>query len=149
MELVLQILAQLGANKTAFIQFAIFAVTIGFLTLVVFKPYFKAFEQRQEKTKGAENVAKEAVDEARMLESIYQQKAREINDKIKGIYDQKRTEGQKIAEGHISNAKKESEEILKQTRAALEKETTAARGQITNLTGELVSELSKKFEGGL
>ena len=86
----MEILLQLGANETAFIQFVLFIITISFLTVVVYGPFFKAYDQRVKLTKGAETVAGETQDEAKKLEQIYQVRAREINDKIKTVFDASR-----------------------------------------------------------
>ena len=45
----MEILLQLGANKTAFIQFVLFVLSIGFLTIYVYGPYFKAYDERLKK----------------------------------------------------------------------------------------------------
>lgn len=149
MDIVLKILSQLGANQTAFIQFIVFAVSITALTVLVFNPFFKALDQRQAKTKGAEDIAKETVDEARMLDAVYKQKAREINDKIKTVFDGKKNEAQKIAEQNIATAKKESEVIIKDYRQKIETENQKARTQMASLTTEIANELTQKFESGL
>lgn len=148
-QMILQILGQLGANKTVFIQFVVFGLSITALTLLVFNPFYKALDQRLEKTKGADNVAKETVDEARLLETVYRQKAREINDKIKSIFDEQKNSAQQVATNNLSIAKQEAEVLTQKTKKQIEEETTKAKSQMGSLTSELVGELSKKFEGGM
>ena len=67
----MEILLQLGANETAYIQFFLFIISISFLTIYVYGPYFKANDERLKRTKGADTVAKEASDEAKSLALIF------------------------------------------------------------------------------
>ena len=99
------ILLQLGANQTAFIQFIIFIISISFLTIFVYGPYFKALDQRQQQTKGAEQVDTEAQEEAKNLESIFKAKAREINEKIKNIFDTSRIQASGAVTSVVDDAK--------------------------------------------
>ena len=91
----MEILSQLGANGTAFIQFFIFIVVISFLTIVVYTPFFKAYDQRHKLTKGADQVAFETQDEAKKLTQIYAARAREINEKLNNIFNTSKTDSLK------------------------------------------------------
>lgn len=145
----MEILLQLGANKTAFIQFFVFAISIAVLTIFVYGPFYKAYDQRLENTKGADSVAKSTVEEAKKLGLIYQNKAREINDKVKNIFDLQRTEGLKISEDLLKTAKKDSEMQLSIARTEIENNKNTAQKQISSLTAEIAEQLTKKMEEGL
>ena len=149
MDVVLKILLQLGANQTVFIQFVIFVISISFLTIFVFGPYFKAYDQRMQQTKGADQVAYETQDEAKKLESIYKTKAREINDKIKNIYDESRAAAGAQA-GEIMAAGKS--QIATTTEAARNKILTqkqSAEKEVASISQEVANEITKKLTGAV
>lgn len=145
----MEILLQLGANETAFIQFLLFIVSITFLTTYVYGPYFKAYDERLKRTKGADTVAKEAADEAKNLGLIYQTKARETNDKIKTIFDAKKTEATKLSADLLSEAKSIVEKNTASARAEIENQKQKAHTEIQSLSVEISLQLKQKFEGGL
>jgi F0F1-type ATP synthase membrane subunit b/b' len=145
----MEILLQLGANKTAFIQFVLFVVSIGFLTIYVYGPYFKAYDERLKRTKGADTVAKEAADEAKNLVLIFQTKARETNEKIKNIFDLKKTEAGKLSAGILSDAKATAEKSAAAARVDIENQKSKAQADVQALATEISTQLKQKFEGGL
>ncbi len=145
----MEILLQLGANSTAFIQFGLFVVAITFLTTVVFNPYFKAYDERMKKTKGADAVAKEAGEEAKNTALVYQAKAREINNTIKTIFDTKRSDAAKLSNDLLAQAKTEAEKNIVSARTEIEKQKTTAQAQIKQIAQDISEQLKQKFEGGL
>ncbi len=145
----MEILLQLGANETAFIQFVLFVVSIGFLTIYVYGPYFKAYDERLKRTKGADTVAKEAADEAKSLALIFQTKARETNDKIKNIFDQKRSEAGKLCADIMSDAKATAEKNTAAARVDIDAQKQKAQADVQALAAEISVQLKQKFEGGL
>jgi F-type H+-transporting ATPase subunit b len=145
----MEILLQLGANETAYIQFVLFLVSIGFLTIYVYAPYFKAYDERLNRTKGADTVAKEAADEAKSLALIFQTKARETNDKIKNIFDLKRVEAGRLSAEILSEAKSTAEKNTLAARADIENQKQKAQSEVLALATEISAQLKQKFEGGL
>ena len=145
----MEILLQLGANETAFIQFILFVIAISFLTVVVFGPYFKAYDQRHKLTKGAEQVANEAQDEAKKLTQIYQLKAREINEKIKAIFDSSRQDATQAATTVIEGAKVEITKTTQAAMAQIETQKQNAAQQAKTISSEVSAEITKKLMGTL
>ena len=148
-DIVKQILLQLGANQTVFIQLGFFIIAITFLTVVVYSPYFKAADKRLEKTKGADAVAKDAAQEAKNLSLIYQNKAREINDKIKNIFDSDKAKAQKKAADILIQSKTKAEELTQKSRAEIAHQVQQAEAQIQNISNDIANVLKDKFEKGL
>lgn len=143
----MEILLQLGANKTVFIQFVLFIITITFLTVYVFNPYFKAYDKRHMMTKGVDQVAFETQDEVKNLEQVYQQRAREINDKLKTIYDQAKNEATNSAARLIDEAKTAS---FAQTEKALEQINTQkanAEKQAQDISQDISQDIYNKITG--
>lgn len=145
----MEILQQLGANQSAIIQFFIFAVSIAFLTVFVFNPFFKAYDIRLEKTKGVESVAKDTIEETKNLNLIFQSKARESNDKIRNIYDTERSAAQKKSEEIIKDAKADADKILTSSRSEISAQVSQSKSQVASLSQEIATQLTQKFEGGL
>lgn len=145
----MEILQQLGANQSAIIQFFIFAISIAFLTVFVFGPYFKAYDQRLSKTKGAENVAKETIEETKSLNLIFQSKARESNDKIKAIYGAENEIAKSTAEDTLKNAKAEASKIIESSRQQLSQQLSQSKAQVQTLSKEIAQQLTQKFESEL
>lgn len=145
----MQILQQLGANSTAFVQLLIFIVTISILTIYVFSPYYKAYDQRLQNTKGAENVAKEAVEEAKNLSLVFQTKAREQNDKIKSIFDQEKKGAEQIIGEILKKSKDTSDVLLNQSRQEIADQVKKSKDQVQSLSQEIAKSITDKLQGGL
>lgn len=143
------ILLQLGANQTAFIQFIIFIISISFLTIFVYGPYFKALDQRQQQTKGAEQVATETQEEAKKLESIFKAKAREINEKIKNIFDSSRAQASGAATHVLNEAKTAATELTEKARKDINEQKATAQKDIQTISQSIAAEISKKITGAV
>lgn len=148
-EIVMQILLQLGANTTAYIQVVIFIVAITFLTTVVYGPYFKAADKRFQKTKGADAVAKDAAAEAKNLQLVYQTKAREVNNKIRDIFDAEKNKALKKSADIISQAKIQADEAATKARKNIDDQMKAADGEIAKISADIAQSLTGKFEQGI
>lgn len=148
-EIVMQILTQLHADYTAFYQFAIFIVAITFLTTVVYGPYFKAADKRFQKTKGADAVAKDAAAEAKNLQLVYQTKARDVNNKIRDIFDAEKNKALKTSADIISMAKVQADKAATEARKNIDDQMKAADGEIAKISADIAQTLTGKFEKGL
>ena len=145
----MEILQQLGANQSAFIQFFIFAISIAFLTVFVFNPFFKAYDIRLQKTKGVESVAKDTIEETKNLNLIFQSKARESNDKIRSIYDTEKNVAQKTSEEIIKTAKADADKLVSSSRNEIASQVAQSKSQVASLSQEIATQLTQKFEGGV
>lgn len=145
----MEILLQLGANETAFIQFIIFIVTITFLTTVVFAPFFKAYDQRRRLTVGADQVAFETQDEAKKLAQIYQSRAREINEKINKLFETSRGESLKSCSIILDAAKTNVTQTTDVAQKQMTSQKLSAAQQVKTIAGEVSTEIVKKLMGSV
>lgn len=145
----MEILLQLGANKTVFVQFLIFIVSISFLTVFVYGPYFKAYDQRLKQTKGADQVAQETQDEVKKIESIFRTRAREINEKIKNFFDSSRALSNTTATILINDAKEVVSNLTESARKEIEKQKVTAEKEILIISQTVAAEISKKITGAV
>lgn len=143
----MEILLQLGANETAFIQFVLFIVAISFLTVVVYNPFFKAYDERLKLTKGADQVANETQDEAKKLEQIYQVRAREINTKIQSIFDSSRKQATDVGTTVLTQAKEAAAKATEQSRANIAAQKQSAEQMVKTISEDVASEITKKLTG--
>lgn len=143
----MEILLQLGANETVFIQFALFVVTITVLTVFVYNPFFKAYDQRLKLTKGADQVANETQDEAKNLEQIYKAKAREINDKLNGIFEHSKKQGFEQSTKNLDDAKASASKIIENARNEINTLKINAEKMSGLISEEVASEIAKKITG--
>lgn len=143
----MEILLQLGANQTAFIQFVLFIVAISFLTVVVYNPFFKAYDERLKLTKGADQVANETQDEAKKLEQIYQVRAREINGKIQNIFDSSRKQASESSATILNQAKEAATQSTEKSRADIASQKQKAEQLAQSISEEVAGEITKKLTG--
>ncbi|MBC7421071.1 MAG: hypothetical protein H7328_10120 [Bdellovibrio sp.] len=143
----MEILQQLGANETAFIQFILFVVSITFLTVVIFNPFFKAYDQRLKQTKGADQVASETQDEAKKLEQIYQSRAREINDKLNAVFSTLKHEANDSASKILNDAKTAIATTTDKARTEIDAQKKNAQQNSQAIAEEVSNEISKKLTG--
>jgi F0F1-type ATP synthase membrane subunit b/b' len=148
-EIVMQILAQLHADYTSYFQLVIFIVAISFLTVFVYNPYFKAADKRFQKTKGADAVAKDAAAEAKKLQLVYQTKAREVNNKIRDIYDAEKNKALKKSAEILSQAKIHADEAAAKARKNIDDQMKTAETEIAQISKDIAQTLTTKFEKGL
>jgi F0F1-type ATP synthase membrane subunit b/b' len=143
----MEILLQLGANETAFIQFFLFVITISFLTVVIYNPFFKANDQRLAQTKGADQVAAETQDEAKKLELIFQARAREINDKVRSVFEISKNEATESANKILNESKQVAAAATEKAMANIENQKQSARQNSQAIAEEVSAEISKKLMG--
>lgn len=145
----MEILLQLGANKSAFIQFILFVVSVSFLTIYVFNPYFRAYDKRLQETKGADQVAFETQEEAKKLESIFQARAREINSKIQDVFETQKKQGGESATIILNQAKSAVAESAEKARLDIENQKNNAAKEIQKVSQDVAAEISKKLTGAV
>ena len=89
------VLHQLELNQSFFIQLIVFTIEYIALSRFVFAPYTKAFNQREERTKGGEDLALEIHKNAVELRAQYDSKASQVSGNVKTIFDDYRLEATK------------------------------------------------------
>ncbi|OQW47745.1 MAG: hypothetical protein A4S09_14400 [Proteobacteria bacterium SG_bin7] len=148
LEIAKSIIDTLHLDQTFFFQFGFFVVAFSFLSLLLFKPYYKAYEQRLEKTQGSEEVAVKMLADSESLYTQYQDAARKLNLEIKAAYDELRGEAQKETENIVSAGRKDSqakvEKAMKEVSSQLEIEKNKALAQIPEISSLIRGKLLGK-----
>lgn len=128
------LLQQFGIDSTVFHHMIIFVIAILFLMTVVYKPYLKAFEMREMRTKGGEALATEIQKDSADLRARYENKAKDVSSKIKTIYDDFRSQANKEYESILSASRAEAKKAVDQVRSSVADELGRAEKQIREQT---------------
>ena len=124
------ILHQLGINYTTFYCFLIFIFTFFFLKEILFRPYFIAFEERESRTKGGEENAKDPHSKTEELKLQFEEEARDLNAEIKSIFDETRGLATKEYEKVVYEARKQAEQVIEENRSRVSGEMKKAQEQL-------------------
>lgn len=141
----MDIFGQLGINTTAAFQFVFFAITLAFLTKVVFTPYAHALEERQKRTKGGEDLALEYQHKSISLHAEYETKIRDLNSQIKSIVDAAKTQVNKDYEALVANARQESEKLVHDNRAKVSTAVQQAAADLKSQTTAIALAITNKL----
>lgn len=145
MNAVLEILMSLGVNKTVFPQFFIFIVAFLFLKIFIFSPYLKAYEERRRRTVGSQGVALELQQEIASREAEYSREAKEINERIKKIFDEKQSQAQKESQQIISEAQSEAQRRLNEGRKDVQAAYSQAKDQLKGFVPEIGQTIKQRL----
>lgn len=133
----MEILTALGVDSTIGYQFAIFVVVYSCLYFLVFKPYFKAFEERKNRTVGNQEIAEKYLVEATELQSHYETEARALNAEIKSIFDKRRTEALREYENLVGESRNKAQIMLERARQTIQGQVDKARAELAQKTTDV------------
>jgi F0F1-type ATP synthase membrane subunit b/b' len=143
----MEIIQQIGINQTAFIQFIIFSIAMLFLINFVFKPYAQAAEQRENQTKGGEELAVELQKQAVDVAKSYEQKLREQSDKLKTIFESHKKMGSSDADLLISKARAEADGYVEANRKIIEQNILAVSQDLKAQSPAVALAITQKLIG--
>lgn len=135
--MLISIISSLGIDYTLFIQLGIYLATFVVLYLLVFKPYFKASEERRELTSGSLESAEKSEEMIKKTEEKYQTRARQINDEIALVFKEQRALAVKEAEKLNEEASLKSKEIMNQAQQKLSDQLEQAQINFELMTKEV------------
>ncbi len=147
MQIVLSLLTALGVNQTLWIQLGCFLVSYIALTELIFKPYMKAYHEREKRTVGGEEFAIRIIEEAQELTGNYEKKAREINADIKSMYDIKRTDALRDYEQMLADARESSSQLIEGARKKISAEVESARKKLAAEIPAVSSAIASRLAG--
>lgn len=143
----MDIFGQLGINTTAGIQFVFFAIALLFLTKFVFTPYAHALEERQNKTKGGEDLAAEYQAKSVELHSEYETKIRALNVEIKNIVDASKAEANKQYETAVAKSRSEADQLVSSNRTKITAAVELASKELKSQTQAVALAITSKLLG--
>ncbi len=145
MNQLLDILKSLGVNETVFPQFGIFIVSFLFLKIFIFSPYLAAYEERRKRTVGSQGVALELQQEIDRRESEFAREAREINEKIKKVFDMKQSQAIKETNAIMAEAQQKAQERLTAGKKEVQDAYGAAKDQLKTFVPDLGQTIKQRL----
>lgn len=139
------ILQQLELNQSFFFQFVIFTIAYLALSRLVFSDYSKALTERENRTKGGEDLALEIHKKAEDLRAQYESKARQVNGNVKTIFDEYRDQANKEYEGIVGRARTESQKLIEAARQRVTMEIGEAQAKIKAEVPVIAQEMNRKL----
>lgn len=137
--------AGVDIDGTALVATALFIATWFFLKVLIFDPYLKLVDQRDEQIEGARDDA--ASMEARAEETLaeYDRRLVEARSEASALRDEARTEGEQRRDALVTSARDDAGEHLRASRAQMEAGLDTARAQLDakarDLSGAIVDRL--------
>jgi F0F1-type ATP synthase membrane subunit b/b' len=143
----MEIFRQLGVNETLWIHLACFLFSYVVLTQLILKPYFRAFLEREKRTVGSEEAAVRLSEEANDLQTQYGLQARDLNAKMKGLYDDARLTAQKQSDVVVGQARTQATALLQQNREQIAGEVSKAQKTLAAEIPAVGSAIASKLAG--
>lgn len=139
------ILHQLGINFTTLFCLVIFVITFFTLKSLVFTPYYNAFEEREKRTKGAEDLVKDLQVKTQEVKALYEAEAKDLNAEVKSIFDDKRATANKEYAKIVSDARADAEKYLEKTLEHVNAEIKKASDQLKVEAPSVALVITKKM----
>ena len=130
MEVLTSVLKTLHVDNTIWIQLGCFMVAYLSLSNLVFKPYYKVFLIRKERTVGGEESAEEMVKETSELTEKFEARTREINSEFKTIYDAEKQVATKAYNDEIAAARNSATELGEKVQTQIATEVDKAKTEL-------------------
>lgn len=145
MEIFLGILSQLKINSSTLHFLVLFLVTFFALKAIVFEPYFAAFVERERRTRGSEDSAKELHQEIQTVKAHYEVEARDLNSEVKSIFDENRKAASAEYNRVVTEARKNADTYLEKMREQISAEITKANNQLSGEIPSVAQAITKKM----
>ena len=148
MDVIVGILAQLKIDSTIWIQLGGFIVTYIILSELMFKPYYKAHNERVDRTIGDQDSAVRILQDSEDLYGQYETEARKLNVKHKEIYDLSRTEAVREFDRIVNSARSSAQRETVQLKERITKEVNSAKAELKSEIPKISSAIAVKLLGG-
>lgn len=102
---------------------------------------------RGEKTVGNTESAEKLLAESRDLEAQYEQKARELNTKVRGIYEQSRQQALREQEKQMAEARLRAKQIIEDNKQKVQAEVARAQQDISKEVALVSQAMATKLLG--
>ena len=141
----MELLQTIGVNGTIFYQFIIFVVAFTAINMLAIKPYFRAQQERVNRTEGSQEAADDLIKKTEQLEAEYAERATKLNETYSEFYSKASAEAQKKADSMLSEARDQSLKTLETQRADIEKGLSAAKNEVSAQIPVISEEIVKRL----
>ena len=143
----MEILTQLGVDKTIWIQLGFFFLSYFFLSQFLFKPYARNLEFRKKNTTVAVEEANKIMTATEFLSMDYEGKMKTQNEQFLIAYNKIKNEGHEEEQKLLAAARLRAEGMIAEAGKKIEKEIKVAREQLQKQVPELSKLTAKKLLG--
>ena len=143
----MEILYQLGLNKTFFYQITFFLISALFLWRFLFVPYLRIMEIRKHKTTGATEGAASIIAATEELAIDYEGKTKGHHARIHAVSAEYKKQGAQEEEAILTAARTNANEILKQNQKLIKQEVDSARQELEKQIPVLAATIASKVLG--
>lgn len=126
----MDILTNLGINSTVGIQFLIFLVAYMALKTLVFSPYVRALEERENRTSGQEEAAEGLQAKTLELTEKYSEMARTQTAKVQDLFAAAKKDANAEYQRLIADAKSQAQSEVENSRSKIQSEIEMAKESI-------------------
>ncbi|MBX7230638.1 MAG: ATP synthase F0 subunit B [Bdellovibrionales bacterium] len=146
--MLMDLLHGLGVNQTVLWQMVGFAFTYLVLYFLLFRPFFEAYTERVNRTFGQAELAEKYIEEAKVFQRQYEEKAQELNQQFKNIFTQSRAQANKMSEEIMMEARQKAKDLLSQNQSRMKIEEDKIRKELqvaaSGLSESITQQLLKK-----
>ena len=115
------------------------------MSLIVFKPYLMAYEERVRRTLGSQEEARDILQKAEQKEQEYRVLAKKLNTAIRSVFAESNAKAKKETEEILLQAKKDSEFQNRELNKQLEASVAQTRKDLENHIPDISAKIEKKF----
>lgn len=146
--MVIDLLNQLGVDRTLWVQLVVFVVFYAWIRFVLFPPFVRLLERRESQTSGlsseVETLNKQAEEkEAELAQRLSEVRREAANEREKSI-----GEAKAVSHEQVDRARRAAKERIEEARARVEQEQAAElvnlKQQAQELSDLLVNKLTKE-----
>ena len=143
----MDILFQLGLNKTVIPQFVFFIVSTFFLTFFLFRPYMKILEVRRKSTSGTSEHAAHLIAATEELAMDYEGKVRTQNEKLVETFAELKKHGAVEESRILTEARLRAQDTLAKNQKQIVQELGTARVELEKQIPILAGSIASKVLG--
>ncbi|MGM0558574.1 MAG: ATP synthase F0 subunit B [Myxococcota bacterium] len=137
--------AAIDLDGTVLIQFVIFAFVLLFLHFVLFRPYLKAVDAREEGVGGAREEAAEMEARASNMIDEYEQKMRQARRDAQDVRESLRNQGLQEQTDMVEDVRDEIGDTLAEEREQIREQVESAKADIKSRSEQLASAMVDKI----
>jgi len=134
-------------DATLLVQLVIFTAFILVLRPLIFDPLLRVFEERERRTEGAKQEARDMDERAGELMSRYESELERVRREASRERDRLRAETAKLEARIMAEAREETAKILEDGKAKVALEVTSLRKELESARPGLAREIASKMLG--
>ena len=134
-------------DGTLFVQLAMFFVAFGLLYVLVFKPMVAVLEAREQAIDGAREEAKQLEQDVKAKQASFDAELRKVRGSASDERERLRAEALELERKLLDTVRKETSELVEESRQRLDVEARAARGELASSRADLAREIASKVIG--